>query len=87
MTLPILYCPAAWDNISPAGRGASACTDRGAVLGVYGESTATRPSRPFGTPKSARASQELPILAGVSDTRMGPRQLKAMPRYLYRIAM
>ena len=87
MTLPISYCPAAWDNIPPTGRGASACTDRGAVLGVYGESTATRPSRPFGTPKSARASQELPILAGVSGHEDGPRQLKAMPRYLYRIAM
>ena len=47
----------------------------------------TRPSRPFGTPKSARASQELPILAQSLDTRMDPRQLKAMPRYLYRIAM
>ena len=87
MTLSISYCPAAWDNIPPTGRGASACTDRGAVLGVYGESTATRPSRPFGTPKSARASQELPILAQSLDTRMDPRQLKAMPRYLYRIAM
>jgi hypothetical protein len=42
------------------------------VLGVYGESTATRPSRPFGTPKSARASQELPILAQSLDTRMDP---------------
>ena len=55
----------------PRGR-AGARTDRRAVPGLKRDATATRPGRPFGTPKSADAPEDLSILAQSLDTRTGP---------------